>query len=69
MKEILKVRKAGRDVIIFSDHVYYSEIVLHCRSDVTAEKVAVRLVYAFSDINDYLEFFAYDEEAAKKKKP
>lgn len=54
MVEILKLRKVGRDVIIFSDHVYYSEIVLHCSSDVAAEKVAVRLLLSFSEINSYL---------------
>ena len=54
MIEFLKIRKVGRDVIIFSDHVYYSEIVLHCSSEVAAERVAVRLLLAFSDINNYL---------------
>lgn len=54
MIEFLKIRKVGRDVILFTDHVYYSEIVLHCSSDVAAEKVAVRLLLSFSDINSYL---------------
>lgn len=54
MVEILKVRKVGRDVILYSDHVYYSEIVLHCSSEVSAEKVAVRLLLSFSDVNNLL---------------
>lgn len=54
MKEVLKVRKVARDVIIFSDLVYYSEIVLHCNSEVTAEKIAVTLLHDFNIINGYL---------------
>lgn len=54
MVEILKLRKVGRDVILFTDYVYYSEIVLHCASEGAAERIAVRLLLSFSDINSYL---------------
>lgn len=54
MKEILKVRRVGSDVILYQNAVYYSEIIIRCESNVTAEKVANRLFYAINDVNSYI---------------
>lgn len=51
MQEVLKLRRVGKDVILYQHDVYYSEIVIRCQSEIAAEKVANRLLYALNDVN------------------
>lgn len=55
MKEILKVRKVGTTVILYKENPFYSEIVIRCNDSILVDKVAIRLLYAVNDVNQYIQ--------------